>query len=385
MKLTRFEAENYRNIEKAHIEFSPGINLLFGQNAQGKTNVMEGIYTFSRGKSFRAGSDGEQVRFGSRGFRLEIAFADKNREQTLSYRYTGGKRERCRNGAPLDSLREMLGVFRTVLFTPDHLALVKGGPAERRLFLNVAISQLRPAYITLFGRYNSILEHRNSLLRTAQKTGFADEEQIEVFSRAMAETCAEISLYRQAYLRAAAPEAMRVTDELSSGKEHLALGYEGDVQASLPPLHEGERPFDCLIGADGEKKRLTDAYFDLLSQHTGREIAAGCSLYGVHRDDIDIRLNEKNARVFASQGQQRSLALALKSAEGEISHAETGEYPVFLFDDVLSELDESRRAFVLSEMKDRQVIITACDRADIGDAEAQVIYVKEGTYGPSHR
>ena len=136
MILTKFTAESYRNIERASLSFRPGVNLLFGNNAQGKTNVLEGIYTFARGKSFRAASDADQVRFGDLGFSIGIGFESEGRERELSYRYYDGRRVRKKNGATV-TLHEMIGLFRAVLFCPEHLSLVKGGPSERRQFLNM--------------------------------------------------------------------------------------------------------------------------------------------------------------------------------------------------------------------------------------------------------
>jgi len=384
MILTSFAAKDYRNIEQAYIEFSPGINLLCGRNAQGKTNVLEGIYTFARGKSFRSASDGEQVRFGERGFAVSVGFFDGMRHQTLSYKYTHGKRERCRNGAPLSSLREMLGVFRAVLFTPEHLSLVKGGPGERRLYMNVGISQLKPSYFATVARYNAILEQRNSLLKAAQKGEFLDLSLLEVWNRSLAEEAATIAILRAAYIRAVSEDAEKRMQDISEGKEKLSLTYESDF--AIEELPTVSRPLDVLTAVDDTyRKRIADRYEELFSSKIERETAAGCTLFGVHRDDICIKINGKDARTFASQGQQRSVALALKLSEGEVAFLESGDYPVLLFDDVLSELDGPRRAYLLSAVRDRQVILTACETYGIEDVSASVISVEEGRYDPAHR
>lgn len=385
MIVTSFDATDYRNIKEAHLEFGEGVNLLYGKNAQGKTNVLEGIYTFARGKSFRSASDGEQVRFGARGFSISLGFRDTVREQTLSYRYSHGSRERARNGAPVRLVREMLGVFRAVLFTPEHLSLIKGGPGERRLFMNVGISQLKPHYVALLARYNAVLEQRNRLLRDAGKSGRTDSEQIAVWSEQLSVLSAELSFYRAAYVAAIGEVAAREMDALSSGREKICFSYEPDVPVSLPEK-EGGRPFDLLTALDETQKNATvDAYRALYTEHLDREVGAGCTLYGIHRDDIGIRINEKEARTFASQGQQRSGVLSLKLAEGEVSCAESGEHPVFLLDDVLSELDGERREYLLSSVKGRQVILTACEGCGAESVAARIFTVEEGRYDPAHR
>lgn len=384
MLIRTFAAKNYRNIEDASLAFSPGINLLYGQNAQGKTNVLEGIYTFARGKSFRGSSDSEQVRFGERGFQISLGFFDGVREQTLSYRFGRGVRERLQNGAPLSSLREMMGLFRAVLFTPEHLSLVKGGPGERRLFANVGISQLKPSYLGLMTRYNNILEQRNSLLKSAQKGESVDMAFLDVWNRSLAEAAAEIALLRASYLREVGCEAAKCMQDISAGRENLVLYYESDFE--IEDLPACERPLDILRNVREEyRNNLIARYEELFSSRVEREIAAGCSLFGIHRDDICIKINEKDARSFASQGQQRSVALALKLAEGEISKKESGEYPVFLFDDVLSELDGARREYLLSSVKDRQVILTACESYGIENISANIISVEGGRYDSAHR
>ncbi len=366
MILTHFYALHYRNIGEASLDFSPGVNLLFGKNAQGKTNVLEGIYTFARGKSFRSASDAEQVRFGERGFRIGIKFETEGRKRELSYRFYEGQRRRERNGAPV-SLHEMMGLFRAVLFYPEHLSLAKGGPAERRLFLNIAISQLDGVYMRALSDYQKNLENRNALLKMAAKTGYIDREELAAFSEGMARAAAVIYQRRSEYIDRLSFYARAHARVMSGEREELSLLYQADVAPA----------------ADGE--RVYQSYLALFNENLTREMAAGTTLFGPHRDDMDILLGALSLRSFGSQGQQRSAVLALKLAEGDVAKEMTGEYPVFLFDDVLSELDEERRGYILSGMGEKQMIMTACERGGIDPYLSNVIYTEDGRYAAAHR
>ncbi len=367
MIIKRFRAENFRNIEKCDIEFSPGVNLLYGKNAQGKTNAMEGIYLFSRGKSFRGRDDGELVKFGKEGFRIYIEYEDKNGSGSLEYALFGKERQRKKNGYKISRITEMLGSFKAVLFYPDNLELVKGGPEERRSFLNVAASACYPAYIKYYSDYKKALENRNCILKMMQKGLYIDSRELESWSESMAEYASHIYCFRQDYISRLSVYAKEIMADISEGKEELLLVYESDVSS-----------FEDRDAVKSEYKRI-------LSQSIDREIAAGVTLFGPHREDIEIKINGKSARSFASQGQQRSTVLALKLAEGEVIREICGEYPVFLFDDVLSELDERRREYVLSGKGDRQIIITSCDKGECAGFTDREIDVCGGEYVSSHR
>ena len=360
MNLLTLTAENYRNIEGAKLNFVPGVNLLYGQNAQGKTNALECIYLFARGKSYRGSGDDDLVRFGEKGFRIGITYRANQMEQTLEYRYFDGARKRLKNGAPV-RLSEMIGHFRAVLFCPEHLSLVKGAPQERRAFLNIAISQCRPVYLKLCDEYNKILENRNCLLKEMQKGFRYDVEELESWTERLSDVAAEIAAYRIEYLKKLSPHAADLLKDLSGGREKLELAYESEA-------------------AGDTKDEIAASYRTLFFENRNREIAAGCSLFGAHRDDAVITVNGISARTYASQGQQRSVVLALKLAEGEVCRDETGEYPVFLFDDVMSELDETRRGYVLRETGDRQVILTACESGGFDPRAVNMIGVSSGIF-----
>ena len=365
MKLKRFYAKDFRNIEEVDITFNEGVNLLFGSNAQGKTNAIEGIYLFARGKSFRKAKESELIRFGCEGFRAEITFETSLGEETLSYAVYGSERKRMKNGYKIDRISDMIGSFRAVLFTPDHLGLVKDGPEERRAFLDVAICQCKPYYLSAYTNYKRALEQRNCLLRMMGKGMPVDINEVYAWSRSLAEYAAPIYLERRDYIKRLEKHARVTMREISDEKESLTLRYKSDIDYDGDDLQE-----------------IKKAYYDLFVSDIPREAQNMGTLFGIGRDDMEIQINGRRARAFASQGQQRSVVLALKLAEGEACLELSGEYPVFLFDDVLSELDERRRAYLLSKRKDRQIVITSCEKKEIADFSESLICVREGSFMP---
>ncbi len=335
---------DFRNISSEEIEFSPTTTILYGKNAQGKTNMLEGVYLFAQGKSHRAGKESELIRFGAEVARLEMVYESGGREHKLSL-VLDGKRKACyKNGIKLDKLSEMIGSFRAVMFCPEHLFIVKGGPSERRSFLDIAISQLRPVYLKTLQRYNLILMQRNALLKSAKGSGSAPA--LEAWSEQLAEYSAFIAKTRYEYTEKLSKIASALYSDMTGGAEELELHY---------------RSTSRLGGNYTDVNYMKQVYLRQLTENTEREILLGSTQYGIHKDDMEIVLNGKDARFFASQGQQRSIVLSMKLAEGEYSKNETGEYPVLLLDDILSELDPSRRAYVISGIRERQVIITSCD------------------------
>lgn len=363
--------ENFRNIGEAEVHFSPGVNVLYGDNAQGKTNLLEAVYFTALGKSFRPAKEAELIRFGAEGCRILNTFSDSLRTQTLSYRLSGGRGRRLveQNGVRVTRMSDMVGTFRVVLFCPEHLSLIQGGPELRRGYLNVALSQLRPVYLRALQRYNQILKERNSLLRRAPEDMATFRATEPMWSAQLAHEAALIAAMRDVYISRVNRLVAACFSDMTEDGEVPELTYVNSLGLT------GEALADR---ADVEAR-----YLSLLSTRHDREIGAGATLWGIHKDDIAVTLNGRPARQFASQGQQRSLALAMKLAEGEISAQESGgDRPVFLFDDVLSELDSRRRAYLMGEMEGRQVIMTTCDPSASGIAADRVhtIRVTEGRY-----
>ncbi|MBR2930000.1 MAG: DNA replication/repair protein RecF [Clostridia bacterium] len=382
MKIKRLYAENFRNIKECAIDFSPGVNLLYGNNAEGKTNAIEGIYLFSRGRSHRTSDDRDMIRFGADGFHLKIEYETAEGEETLEYSCFGRERVRRKNGYKISRISEMLGSFKSVLFYPDNLEIVKDGPEERRAFLNIAASQVYSYYLPMYTRFKEALEARNKLLKLS-KEHYIDPSEIEAWSRSMAEYASYIYVMRIEYLKRLEVHAKRISLELSGGKDEISFEYKSDVAYNEDIKGEENEVFG--VRTDIDREALMEKYVRILTSEIQRECAVGSSLYGIQRDDIIIKINGVSARSFASQGQKRSVVLCMKLAEGEVIREMFGEYPVFLFDDVLSELDEHRRRYLIDGMKDRQIIITSTDKDELSGCADSVILVKEGEYVPSHR
>lgn len=365
MECNRIRITDFRNIESAEIEFDSGVNILCGENAQGKTNLLEAISFASIGKSFRASRDEEMIRFGADCASVSLDFTDAGRRQNITLRMMPGKRKHIeQNKVKLGRVSDVVGAFRTVLFCPEHLSLIKDGPGERRNYLDIALSQLYPVYLKSLQRYNQILKQRNQLIRSAEEDRLSFDATIELWSEQLAREAAVISRYRYRYLKKAEEHIKSCFFEMMGDKEKPTAVYLGSSKQSPEEYEDIER---------------TEAvYRELLTSHYDREIGAGSTLWGIHKDDIEILLNGKSARLYASQGQQRSLALALKLAEGDVCASVCGGTPVFLFDDVFSELDSSRRAYLSGKISDRQVIITTCEPSGI--AGGKIITVKNGVF-----
>lgn len=370
MKCLSIAFSSFRNIADEKCEFSDGANLLWGKNAQGKSNILEGIYFFARGRSFRGAKEKDMISFGESAARLSLDFrrdGDKGAVNLSAYLPQSGKKVLCRGGAKLSGTKEMIGNFRAVLFCPAHLTLVSGGPALRRNFLDIALSQLYPAYLDSLSRYNRALHQRNALIKQAQSAA-VDPSLWEIYADQLSSLSADIASRRLSYMTELSGYVEALFDSMTVGAEKPGLIYT--------TVLEKEHGGDEEIISDGRERLRA-----LLCDNIQREIAYGSTLYGVHKDDFSVMLCGREAKLYASQGQQRSLALAMKLAEGEMSRAAGGEYPVFLLDDVLSELDEGRRGFVISKLCGRQIIITSCepDALTKYSGTSRLICVENGT------
>lgn len=341
MKIKTIEIANFRNIESLNLDFED-VNIIYGENAQGKTNLIEAIYLFTGAKSFRGVKDRDVIRFGCDLAKLNIAFENNNREQTAQL-IIKNKREAELNGIKKTSVSVLSDEIKAVIFSPAHLSMIKDGPAERRRFIDSALFQIKAPYKSLLKEYNRCLDQRNMLLKDMSKHAEL-EKMLYIWDRNLAHAGAKIINQRKKYIDALLPFAEEVYDGLSSGREKISLSISGAFEYNELQSEEIENELIALLEKNREKDKIN------------RMTTAG-----VHRDDVLILINGKSARTYGSQGQQRSCVLALKLAEAALLKKMTGNEPIALLDDVMSELDEYRQDYILNQMKDRQCFITCCD------------------------
>jgi len=368
MHCKKITVTNFRNVTSAEVCFCSGVNVLLGKNAQGKTNLLEAVFYASVGRSFRGASGAQMIKFGADAARISLDYEASGREQNIDIKiFKDKQRLATKNGIKIERLSELMGSFRAVLFCPEHLSLIKDGPSERRGYLDIAISRIYPTYIHSLQRYNHILKQRNALIKDAVRDRQAFDTTVELWSRQLANEAAIIADMRARFVARVEKYIAECFLEMTGEAEIPTVVYDGSSSQRAEEY--------------SDRAATEERYFELLSSNYDREIANGATLWGIHKDDIDIRLNGKSARLYASQGQQRSLALAMKLAEGEICREEFGDYPVFLFDDVLSELDSVRRDYIMTKMRDKQVIITTCEvDFALGFSGAKKITVEGGKY-----
>ena len=327
--------------------------MIFGENGQGKTNIIEGIWLFTGFKSFRTKKNYELIEHEKDFYDLQLDFFADNREQSFQIKSTKDFQEVYKNKVKAVSTRSMIGEFFAVVFSPTHLNLIKSGPDERRRFLDIAISQTDASYARSLSEYYKIIRQRNALLKNIEEKNI-DWDYLDVWDESLSKVGASIIKKRESYVEKLKVSATECYGGISEKKEELSVSY-------------------VLSGFEKENSEEDDAaiLLELLKNSREIDIKRKFTSKGPHRDDIEIKLNSKSIRSFGSQGQQRSAALSLKLAEAYIINETRQEQPVALLDDVMSELDVSRQNYILNELKDWQVFITCCE-------PTQVIRMKSG-------
>ncbi len=351
MKVKKLTCRNFRNIDKIEIVPSDAMNVICGENAQGKTNLLEAIWLFTGAKSFRSSKDNLFVKFGEEKAVCSLEFfaegIEKEAEITVKE-----KRTATLNGNNLKSASLLAGNFNAIIFSPNDLRLVTDGPSVRRKFLDLAIGQLRPNYIDILRKYTRAVTQRNQLIKE-YKYDSTIGIMLDVFESEIAENGKKLILYRKNYIDKLNEFLPTVYSGISCGKEELETSY--------------------LCTTDGEE--LKDALFSARKE----DMYSGVTSVGPHRDDIDFKINGISARNFGSQGQKRSVALSLKLAEAEVIRENVGECPVFLLDDIMSELDPNRQNFILNHIKGMQTFLTCCDPDNVKNLKAGKIFnISEG-------
>ncbi|MFO7636643.1 MAG: DNA replication/repair protein RecF [Clostridia bacterium] len=338
MIISKIYLKNYRNYEEQEICPEEGINVVYGKNAQGKTNLLESVYVCSSGRSHRTQKDEVLVREGQTRYDIRIEGKKNKTPFSVSVSYDQENKKTVRvNQLRVEKIGQLMGVLNTVIFSPEDLQIIKNGPLERRRLLDILISQTRPSYFYLLQDYARIIRQKNSILKRSR----LDDGLLQVFNEKLAQTGSGIVAQRIEFLKELETHMKQNQGVLSNGREDVSLSYSSSS------------------GAGSWEK---DSFYNRLEQEKKNEVKYAVSLIGPHRDDFIITINGRDIRKYGSQGQQRSAVLSLKLGEIRIIREKTGYDPVLLLDDVMSELDVSRRKYLLENIKSRQVFITSTEK-----------------------
>ena len=347
MNLLDLKLRDFRNYEELELDFDPGVNLIVGKNAQGKTNLLEAIAYLGSGKSFRAQRTAEMVRFGAEFADISGNVFAQDRQQSLRWVLFSDRRARqvWRNGAKKKTAADINGVMSTVLFCPEDLMVLKTGAAARRRLGDHALCQLRPNYDAALTEYNRILEQKNRIL----KDHFENPAVLEILPEYNARLCqvgALLISYRARFYDSLGKAAAAYHDQFSGGAEEFSLQY---------------RTVSTVSDPFAPAQTLVEDLQAHLESHYRAELETAQCLTGPHKDDFDVSLSGIDLKAYGSQGQTRTAAISLKLAQRELMRRESGQEPVLLLDDVLSELDPGRQDFVLNQIVSGQVFITCCE------------------------
>lgn len=361
MRITRLRLNQYRNYAMLDMKPQSGVNILVGDNAQGKTNAVEAIFLCAFGRSHRTTRDGELIKRGCPGgyVGVEIASLTGGRVVELKLREGEGKKVLI-DRQPVARIGELMGVLNVVIFAPEDLALVKGGPSERRRFLDMELSQARPAYFFQLQQYNKALRQRNALLK--QDPAEVKPGMLAMWDEQLATLGQAIMGERQRFIDGLSTLAYDLNRRITGGREQLSVFYQPNIPMDSP---------------QGVRESLLQA----LANGVQEDLRRGYTQAGPHRDDMGIRLGETDVRVYGSQGQQRTAALSIKLSELALLREEKGEAPVLILDDVLSELDQTRRRLLLESVKDCQCFLTCTALDGLEGAEMADVAVWDCTEG----
>ena len=351
MYIKKVILENFRNYENQEIELNENINIIYGNNAQGKTNIIESVFLCAFGKSFRAKKDSELIKFDENNCKVEVFYNKIDREGSIKA-IIEDKKVFFSNGVKQNKISDIIGKINVVIFTPDDIEIIKDGPQKRRRFLDMMISSLRPNYLHLLNNYNKTLEQRNNYLRQIKMEN-KNPSMLDIWDEQLADHSFKIYEYRKYFIE----KISNIIEDIhslitKSGKEDIKIKYISN-------------------------SKNKESFLENLKKSRQVDIKRGFTATGVHRDDFMIYINGRPVSIFGSQGQQRTTILTLKLCELKIVKEEIGDSPILLLDDFMSELDEKRRESFLENIKGNQVIITCTDRIDL-ENESSIYYVENG-------
>lgn len=363
MHVKKLRLINYRNYDNLNINLNKKVNIFIGKNAQGKTNLLESIYLCATGRSFRTNRDREIINFKKNQAYVGANISLGNFEKFIEIKMDRNKTKIIRvNKTELKNYKELYSGLNVVVFSPEDLRLVKEGPQERRNFLNMEISQIKPVYNYNVSRYKKVLFQRNNILK-ANKFRKDISSILEIFDLQLIKLGTEIILERDRYIKDLSDISNKTHKNITLSKEDLKLSYKTNIDI----MHKKE---------DMKNKYLND-----LKNNIKNDLETGSTELGPHRDDMDMEINGKNLKTYGSQGQQRTVVLSIKLSEVELIKRERGMYPVLLLDDVFSELDEERRKYLIRSFKDMQTLITVTDAIaikELDNIEKSLFYIEDG-------
>lgn len=367
MKLTNLQLQNFRNYESVQLEFTDGVHVFIGENAQGKTNLMESIYALAMTKSHRTTNDKELI-----GWNKEFATIKGTVEKTttktnLELQFSKKGKIAKVNYLEQKRLSSYLGNLNVILFAPENLTLVKGSPQNRRKFVDMELGQMSSLYLYDLVEYNRVLKQRNTYLKQLAIKKKQPDEYLDVLSEMLSELASKIVFHRLDFMKQLEALAIPIHDQLSLGREKFSVSYQATI-----PLEDGLTP-----------SQMKEIYMNQFKKNQTREADQATTLIGPHRDDLIFYLNDVPVQTYGSQGQQRSTVLSLKLAEIELMKLSTGEYPLLLLDDVLSELDDDRQTHLIKAIENKvQTFITTTSLDGIKQQfinEPVVIPIEKGT------
>ena len=351
MWIKNIKIKNFRNYIEEEVSLNKNINVFFGENAQGKTNIIESIFLCAMGKSFRAKKDNEMINFNEKNALIEVEFQKSDRDGKIRIEL-GNRKNIYLNGIKLKKLSELLGNINLVIFTPDDINILKGSPQNRRRFLDIMISQLRPNYLNCLNLYLKTLEQRNNYLRQIKEER-KDENLLDIWDEKLAEYAVSIYKYRKEFIEKIENKITNIHNKITEEKEEIKIEYFSQCNGK-------------------------EEFLNILKERRKLDIIKGFTTKGIHRDDFMIYINGKQVDIYGSQGQNRTAMLSLKLSELKVVYDEIGEEPILLLDDFMSELDKKRRKSFLENIGDTQVIITCTEKFTLENLKSFSYNVKSG-------
>jgi len=355
---------NFRNYKGIKVFLNSNLNIFLGENGEGKTNLLESLYIASSGKSFRTNKDKELINLNKNEAYVAIELVKEDTIKTIEIKLDINKPKRIKiNGVEQDKISDIFGVLQAVIFSPEDLKIVKEGPSYRRNFLDMEITQIKPIYKSILNDYNRVLAQRNNLLKVIP---YDDKKRklLFVWNKQLIELGTKIMIFRNSFVNRLIPISKEIHKSITQGEEILDISYVSFLN------------IDKM-----DKNTIIKNFETTLLENEKNDIEKGSTSIGPHKDDLEIKINNKDVRMFGSQGQKRTTVLSLKLAEIELIKQETEEYPILLLDDVFSELDINRRRYLVSRFKDIQTIITSNDDINtphMDKIDKKTYYIKDG-------